>query len=85
VKPGAQLLLGHSVLPGVEPGSLYSFHDHRQHKMITGRSKIYETAFASPWRDGRLSRAFPMSLEQTQQMIDHYFDVMTRGGDFAVY
>jgi hypothetical protein len=24
-------------------------------------------------------------LEQTQQMIDHYFDVMTRGGDFAVY
>jgi ketosteroid isomerase-like protein len=26
-----------------------------------------------------------MSLEQTQQTIDHYFDVMTRGGDFAVY
>ena len=25
-----------------------------------------------------------MSLEQTQQMIDHYFDVMTGGGDFAV-
>ena len=26
-----------------------------------------------------------MSLEQTQQTIDHYFDIMTRGGDFAVY
>jgi hypothetical protein len=26
-----------------------------------------------------------MSPEQTQQMIDHCFDVMTRGGDFAVY
>ena len=26
-----------------------------------------------------------MSLEHTQQTIDHYFDVMTRGGDFAVY
>jgi hypothetical protein len=26
-----------------------------------------------------------MSLEQTQRTIDHYFDVMSRGGDFAEY
>jgi hypothetical protein len=26
-----------------------------------------------------------MSLEQTQQTIDHYFDVMNRGGDFAEF
>jgi hypothetical protein len=24
-----------------------------------------------------------MSLEQTQRTINHYFDVMSRGGDFA--
>jgi hypothetical protein len=26
-----------------------------------------------------------MSLEQTQQTMDHYFDVMGRGGDFAEF